>query len=124
MLRRGGTLDGARILGPKSVAFMTKNHLAEPSTHAAWEQMPTPDIGRPGFGFGLGFGVVTDAAAIGVLGSDGEYNWGGAAGTIFWVDPKEELVVVSLIQLMQSPWPLRADVKVAVYQALTEIYED
>ena len=61
MLRRGGTLDGARILGPKSVAFMTKNHLSEPSMHAAWEQMPTPDIGRPGFGFGLGFGVVTDA---------------------------------------------------------------
>ena len=124
MLRRGGTLDGARILGPKSIAFMTKNHLSEPSMHAAWEQMPTPDIGRPGFGFGLGFGVVTDAAAIGVLGSDGEFNWGGAAGTIFWVDPTEELVVVSLIQLMQSPWPLRADVKVAVYQALTEIYED
>lgn len=124
MLRRGGTLDGARILGPKSITFMTKNHLSEPSMHAAWEQMPTPDIGRPGFGFGLGFGVVTDAAAIGVLGSDGEYNWGGAAGTIFWVDPTEELVVVSLIQLMQSPWPLRADVKVAVYQALTEIYED
>ncbi len=124
MLRLGGTLDGARILGPKSIAFMTKNHLSEPSMHAAWEQMPTPDIGRPGFGFGLGFGVVTDAAAIGVLGSDGEYNWGGAAGTIFWVDPTEELVVVSLIQLMQSPWPLRADVKVAVYQALTEIYED
>jgi len=124
MLRRGGTLDGARILGPKSIAFMTKNHLSEQSMHAAWEQMPTPDIGRPGFGFGLGLGVVTDAAAIGVLGSDGEYNWGGAAGTIFWVDPTEELVVVSLIQLMQSPWPLRADVKVAVYQALTEIYED
>ena len=124
MLRRGGTLDGVRILGPKSIAFMTKNHLSEPSMHAAWEQMPTPDIGRPGFGFGLGLGVVTDAAAIGVLGSDGEYNWGGAAGTIFWVDPTEELVVVSLIQLMQSPWPLRADVKVAVYQALTKIYED
>ena len=124
MLRRGGTLDGARILGPKSVAFMTKNHLSEPSMHAGWEQMPTPDIGRPGFGFGLGFGVVTDAAAIGVLGSDGEYNWGGAAGTILWVDPTEELVVVSFIKLMLSPWPLRADVKVAVYQALTEIYEE
>tara|TARA_B100000900_G_scaffold388987_1_gene381487 strand:+ start:6632 stop:7978 length:1347 start_codon:yes stop_codon:yes gene_type:complete len=124
MLRRGGSLDGARILGPKSIGFMTRNHLSEDSMHAAWEQMPTPDIGRPGFGFGLGFGVVTDAAALGVLGSDGEYNWGGAAGTIFWVDPVEELVVVSLIQLMQSPWPLRADVQVAVYQALTESYED
>ena len=56
MLRRGGTLDGARILGPKSIAFMTRNHLSETSMHAAWEKIPTPDIGRPGFGFGLGFG--------------------------------------------------------------------
>ena len=123
MMRRGGTLDGVRILGPKTVSFMTRNHLSENSMHAAWEQRPTPDIGRPGFGFGLGFGVVTDSAAIGVLGSDGEYNWGGAAGTIFWVDPVEELVVVSMIQLMQSPWPFRADVKIAIYQALTESYE-
>jgi CubicO group peptidase (beta-lactamase class C family) len=123
MLRRGGELDGVRILGPKTINFMTRNHLAEDSMHAAWEQVPTPDIGRPGFGFGLGLGVVTDSAAIGVLGSDGEYNWGGAAGTIFWVDPVEELVVVSMIQLMQSPWPFRADVKIAIYQALTESYE-
>ena len=50
---------------------------------------------------------------------DGEYNWGGAAGTVFWIDPVEELVVISMIQLMQSPWPLRSDVKVAVYQAAT-----
>ena len=123
MLRRGGKLDGVRILGPKTVKFMTRNHLSEESMHAAWEQTPTADIGRPGFGFGLGLGVVTDSAAIGVLGSDGEYNWGGAAGTIFWVDPVEELVVVSMIQLMQSPWPFRADVKIAIYQALTESYE-
>ena len=123
MLRRGGELDGVRILGPKTVKFMTRNHLSEASMHAAWGQTPTADIGRPGFGFGLGLGVVTDSAAIGVLGSDGEYNWGGAAGTIFWVDPVEELVVVSMIQLMQSPWPFRADVKIAVYQALSESYE-
>lgn len=123
MLRRGGELDGVRILGPKTVKFMTRNHLSEESMHAAWGQTPTADIGRPGFGFGLGFGVVTDSAAIGVLGSDGEYNWGGAGGTIFWVDPVEELVVVSMIQLLQSPWPFRADVKIAIYQSLTESYE-
>ena len=73
--------------------------------------------------YGLGFGVVTDSTAISIMGSDGEYNWGGAAGTIFWIDPIEELVVISMIQLMQSPWPLRSDVKVAVYQALSESYE-
>ena len=57
------------------------------------------------------------------MGSDGEYNWGGAAGTVFWIEPVEELVVISMIQLMQSPWPLRSDVKEAVYQALSETYE-
>ena len=57
------------------------------------------------------------------MGSDGEYTWGGAAGTVFWIEPVEELVVISMIQLKQSPWPLRSDVKVAVYQALSETYE-
>ncbi len=123
MMRRGGTLNGAHILGPKTVAFMTKNHLAEDSMLDSWGEKPTDDIGRPGFGFGLGFGVVTDSTAISIMGSDGEYNWGGAAGTVFWIDPVEELVVISMIQLMQSPWPLRSDVKVAVYQALSETYE-
>ena len=123
MMRRGGSFNGARILGPKTVAFMTKNHLAEGLMLGSWGEKPTDDIGRPGFGFGLGFGVVTDSAAISIMGSDGEYNWGGAAGTIFWIDPVEQLVVISMIQLMQSPWPLRSDVKVAVYQALSESYE-
>ena len=123
MMRRGGSFNGARILGPKTVAFMTKNHLAEDSMLDSWGETPTDDIGRPGFGFGLGFGVVTDSTAISIMGSDGEYNWGGAAGTVFWIDPVEELVVISMIQLMQSPWPLRSDVKVAVYQALIETYE-
>ena len=123
MMRRGGSFNGARILGPKTVAFMTKNHLAEDSMLDSWGETPTDDIGRPGFGFGLGFGVVTDSTAISIMGSDGEYNWGGAAGTVFWIDPVEELVVISMIQLMQSPWPLRSDVKVAVYQALSETYE-
>lgn len=123
MMRRGGAFNGVRILGPKTVAFMTKNHLAEDSMLDSWGEKPTDDIGRPGFGFGLGFGVVTDSTAISIMGSDGEYNWGGAAGTVFWIDPVEELVVVSMIQLMQSPWPLRSDVKVAVYQALNETYE-
>jgi CubicO group peptidase (beta-lactamase class C family) len=123
MMRRGGSFNGARILGPKTVAFMTKNHLAENSMLDSWGEKPTDDIGRPGFGFGLGFGVVTDSTAISIMGSDGEYNWGGAAGTVFWIDPVEELVVISMIQLMQSPWPLRSDVKVAVYQALSETYE-
>ena len=73
---------------------------------------------RFGFGFGLGFGLVTDVPASGVLGSVGEFNWGGAAGTIFWVDPVEDFVMVAMIQLMGSPWPLRSELKIAVNQAI------
>ena len=76
-----------------------------------------------GFGFGLGFGLIEDPVSNGSLSSAGTFMWGGAAGTIFWVDPVEDLVVVSLIQLMVSPWPLREDLRVGVYQALEESYE-
>ena len=59
-----------------------------------------------------------------MIGTKGTYSWGGAAGTIFWVDPIEEIVVVSMIQLMSSPWSLRNDLRVATYQSLTDTYSD
>jgi len=119
MLRNGGSLDGRRILSPRTVDFMTMNHL--PASISSGGTGESPGIGGrafEGFGFGLGFGLVTDVPASAVIGSVGEYSWGGAAGTIFWVDPVEDLVVVSMIQLMGSPWPLRSDLKVATYQAI------
>jgi CubicO group peptidase (beta-lactamase class C family) len=123
MLRAGGSLDGKRILSPKTVEFMTLNHL--PALVAADGSGERPGLGGlggfSGAGFGLGFAVVTDVAASRVIGSPGEYSWGGAAGTIFWVDPVEDLVVVSMIQLMRSPWPLRNELKVLVNQAITEL---
>ena len=119
MLRNGGSLDGARILSPRTIEFMTLNHL--PASINAGGSGEAPSLGSNslnGFGFGLGFGLVTDVAASGVMGSAGEYNWGGAAGTIFWVDPVEDFVVVTMIQLMGSPWPLRSELKIAVNQAI------
>ncbi len=118
-LRNGGSLDGNRILSPRTVDFMTMNHL--PASISSGGSGESPGIGGRslnGFGFGLGFGLVTDVPASGVIGSVGEYSWGGAAGTIFWVDPEEDFVVVAMIQLMGSPWPLRSDLKVAVNQAI------
>ena len=82
-------------------------------------------VGQPlgGFGFGLGFGIVTNTAAQGVVGSVGQYYWGGAAGTVFWIDPVEDLVVVSMMQLMGG-WPsYRPDLRVATYQAIIETNE-
>ena len=125
-LRNGGVLDGVRILGPKTVEFMAMDHLPASVTAGGRGERPTMTLGEErfsGMGFGLGFGVITDPAALGVLTSAGEYNWGGAAGTLFWIDPVEEIVVVSMIQLLGSPWRLREDLMVLTAQAITELAE-
>jgi CubicO group peptidase (beta-lactamase class C family) len=123
-LRNGGIYNGKRILGPKTVQFMTKNHLEGSLTNTLNSgENPLSKAQSDGFGFGLGFGIVTNSTNNRVIGSDGEYNWGGAAGTVFWIDPVEDLVVVSMIQLMGSPWSLREDLKVATYQSLIQTNE-
>ena len=119
MVRRGGELDGERLLSPKTVEFMTANHLSAAIEGGGSGEQPF-GRGARGFGFGLGWGVVTDPIAARVLGSAGEYNWGGAAGTVFWIDPVEDMVVLGMIQLMGSPWPLRAELKVLANQAIVE----
>jgi CubicO group peptidase (beta-lactamase class C family) len=115
MLRNGGEFEGLRILSPKTIQLMTMDHLT-----AAVKPATGSESSR-GSGFGLGFGVITDVPKTGVVGSVGEYSWSGAAGTTFWVDPREEIVVVAMVQLMQSPWPIRRELKVLTYQALTEL---
>ena len=120
MVRRGGELDGVRILSPKTVEFMTANHLPSTVSGAGSGENPLLGAETRGFGFGLGFGVNTNPVGSGVLGSLGEYSWGGAAGTVFWVDPVEEMVVVGMIQLMGSPWPFRQELRVLANQAITD----
>ena len=119
MVRRGGELDGVRILSPKTVEFMTANHLPSTVTASGSGENPLSGAETRGFGFGLGFGVNTNPVGSGVLGSLGEYSWGGAAGTVFWVDPVEEMVVIGMIQLMGSPWPFRRELRVLANQAIT-----
>jgi CubicO group peptidase (beta-lactamase class C family) len=77
----------------------------------------------PGQSFGLGAGVITDPAQAGVISSKGEYSWGGIANTKFWIDPEEDLVVVFMAQVLGTPHSdrHRFDLKVATYQALTEL---
>ena len=122
MMRRGGELDGVRILSPKTVAYMATDHLPGAMSAGGEGERPADALLGNGFGFGLGFGIVTDPVAARVIGSAGEFNWGGAAGTVFWIDPVEDLVVIGMIQLMGSPWPLRAELKTLTYQALTDIW--
>ena len=123
MLRKAGELEGVRILRPETVGLMVMNHLPAALSGAGQGERPVDKSEKrkdvPGFGFGLGFGLVTELGDEGV-GSVGEYSWGGAAGTIFWVDPVEEIIVIGMIQLMGSPWPLREKIKAMTYEAITE----
>ena len=117
MLRRKGELDGVRLLGRKTVEYMTRNHL--PGDLAAMGQATFNETTFEGIGFGLGFAVVLDPVKAGVICSAGEYGWGGAASTTFWIDPAEDLVVIFLTQLLpSSTYPIRRELRALVYQAL------
>ena len=119
MLLRKGELDGVRLLGRKTVEYMTTNHLPGNCDLAAMGQPVFSETSYEGIGFGLGFSVVVDPAAASVLDSPGEYAWGGAASTYFWVDPAEELIVIFTTQLLpSSAYPIRRELKTLVYQAL------
>ena len=119
MLLRKGELDGKRLLGRKTVEYMTANHLPGNCDLAAMGQPVFTETPYEGIGFGLGFSVVVDPAAANVLDSPGEFAWGGAASTYFWVDPAEEVIAVFLTQLLpSSTYPIRRELKTLVYQAL------
>lgn len=110
MLLNGGELNGVRLLSPKSIELMTMNHLGD---------IPM-GFNRQGAGFGLGFGLVLDPGQVGEVGSAGEYNWGGAAGTTFWVDPQEQLIGLFMVQSLPHRTRLRSEFKVLTYQAVVE----
>jgi CubicO group peptidase (beta-lactamase class C family) len=114
-----GELDGARLLGRKTVELMTMNHL--PGDMAAMGQPRFSESPYTGIGFGLGFSVMLDPSRAQILGTAGEYAWGGAASTAFWIDPAEELAVVLLTQLMpSSTYPIRRELRVLTYQAIID----
>jgi len=119
MLLAGGTLDGNRIIGRKTLDYMAKNHLPGGALLNELGQSLFSEVAMEGQGFGLGFSVIIDPAANGTVSSAGEYAWGGAASTAFWIDPVEELTVIFLTQLIpSSTYPLRRQLRAAVYQAL------
>jgi len=114
MLLNGGTLDGRRLLSPKTVAYMTADHLDASIA-------PGPAYGPgPGFGFGLGFAVRRDAGVSPLQGSVGEFNWGGAGGTYFWIDPKEDMFVVFAMQSPKQRVYYRPLLKNMVYGAVVK----
>ncbi len=119
MLARGGELDGVRLLGPRTVAYMMRNHLPGNADIDSYGRPVFAEIPQTGVGFGLAGAVVIDPAAAHMLTSTGEFNWGGAASTTFWVDRVEDLVVVFMTQLLpSSTYPLRPLLRQGIYSAL------
>ncbi len=119
MLLNGGELDGARLLGPKTIALMTMNHLPNGDDLSARALGTFSETANDGVGFGLGFAMIVDLARSQNVGSLGEYYWGGAASTIFWIDPAEELIVIFLTQFMPSgTFNFRGQIKQILYPGL------
>jgi CubicO group peptidase (beta-lactamase class C family) len=117
MLRQGGALNGVRLLSPKTVKFMQRNHL--PDDIASMGTRSFAEMPMEGVGFGLGGAVVLDPARARTPGSVGDYGWGGMASTYYWSDPAHEMSVVFFTQLSpSSSYPNRPQLKALVHGAL------
>jgi CubicO group peptidase (beta-lactamase class C family) len=120
-LLNGGELDGVRLLGPKTLALMTSNHLPGGCDLPEISRSLFSEASYNGIGFGLGFAVTMNPAQTLIPGSAGEYAWGGAATTSFWIDPAEELIAIFMTQVLpSSAYPLRRELRTMVYAAITD----
>ncbi len=118
MLASGGTLDGERVIGARTLGFMTANHLRDGLDLGAMAVNPLATWMTHGTGFGLGFAVLMDPVRSGVLGTPGEYYWNGAYSTSFFVSPAEDLIAILLTQLGGSDYQIRREWRSTIYQAL------
>lgn len=119
MLLAGGTLDGERIISRKTLQLMTSNHLPGNKELPDVSISMFSEAAYAGVGFGLGFAVTLNPAQTLLPGTAGDFSWGGMASTYFWVDPREELIVIFMTQLMPSAtYPIRRQLRTAVYSAL------
>jgi len=120
-LLNGGALGDVRLLSPKTVALMASNHLPGGRDLTEMSKSLFSEASYAGVGFGLGFSVTMDPAKTLIAGSAGEYAWGGAASTAFWIDPVEDLVTIFMTQLLpSSAYPIRRELRTMVYAAVTD----
>ncbi len=120
MILNGGSYQGARLLGPRTIEFFGADHLNDKIRAEGIGQYPSADL-YSGQSMALGLGVVINPDAMPVMSSKGDLSWGGLAGTKFWIDREQELIGIAMVQLFQSPWPLRFDMQVATNQAITDL---
>jgi len=120
-LINGGEVNGTRIIGRKTLELMTSNHLPEGKDLAAHAMGRWAETTFSGIGFGLGFSVTLDPAKSQLSGTPGEFSWGGAASTVFWIDPIEDLICIFMTQLMPSShYNIRRELRAIVYSALAD----
>jgi CubicO group peptidase (beta-lactamase class C family) len=120
-LLNGGELDGVRLVGPKTLHLMASNHLPGGKTLPELSRSLFSEATYHGIGFGLGFSVTLDPAQTLIPGSRGEYAWGGAATTSFWIDPAEELIAIFMTQVLPSTaTPIRRELRTMIYSAITD----
>jgi CubicO group peptidase (beta-lactamase class C family) len=123
MMLNGGEAGGVRYLSPKTIALMTSNQLPGGVDLPKISRSLFSEVAYDGVGFGLGFSVTMDPAKTLLPGTAGEYAWGGAASTAFWIDPKEELIVIFMTQLIPSSfYPIRRELRTLAYSAITESF--
>ena len=121
MLLAGGEANGHRLISPSTLRLMTANHLPGGKDLTALSRSLFSESTNAGVGFGLGFAVVFDPVSAMVPSSPGEYYWGGAASTAFWIDPVEDIAVVFMTQLLgSSTYPVRRELRTLVYSALVQ----
>jgi len=121
MLSNRGELNGHRLIAPKTLKLMASNHLPGGQDLTNLSRSLFSEATNAGVGFGLGFAVTFDPVKAMLPSSPGEYYWGGAASTAFWIDPVEDLAVVFMTQLMgSSTYPIRRELRTLVYAALTD----
>ncbi|HEV7880488.1 serine hydrolase domain-containing protein [Bradyrhizobium sp.] len=120
-LLNGGELGGVRLIGPKTLKLMTTNHLPGGRDLPEMSRSMFAEASYNGIGFGLGFSVTMDPAKTLIPGSPGEYAWGGAATTSFWIDPAEELIAIFMTQVLpSSAYPVRRELRTMIYSAITD----
>ena len=121
MLLNGGTSNGHRYISRKTIDLMTANHLPGGVDLPALSRSLFSEAAYEGVGFGLGFATSTNASRTLMPGSDGDFFWGGAASTFFWIDPEEDLIGIFMTQLIpSSTYPIRREVRTMVYSALDD----
>lgn len=120
-LLNGGELGGVRLLGPKTIALMASNHLPGGRDLTEMSKSMFSEAAYAGIGFGLGFSVTLNPSKTMIAGSAGEYAWGGAASTAFWIDPVEDMVAIFMTQLLpSSTYPVRRELRTMVYAAIMD----